>query len=99
MIAKRLAVMYLLLNKKDTGTICSVLKVSKGTVAKYALLLQQNNGILSQSLIQMIKNRKLKKYFEDLFIDIFLTPGTPNINWKTAWKIQKKSKIEAKEGL
>lgn len=99
MVAKRLAIMYLLLNNKTSITICSVLKVSKATVAKFSLLLQENDGVLIHFLTSIKQNKELNKTFESIFLDTFFSPGIPGTHWASAWKRKNANEREINEGL
>src|SRR3989344_8936651 len=46
MLAKRVAIVYLLMKKIEYDNICDRLKVSPTTVAKYSLLMEKSEGIV-----------------------------------------------------
>ena len=46
MLAKRVAIVYLLLKKVEYYNICERLKVSQATVARYSLLMEKSEGIV-----------------------------------------------------
>ena len=84
MLAKRVAIIYLLLKKIEYYNICDRLKVSSGTVAKYSLLMEKSEGIVP-TFKQIVKNDKIKIFLEEVFNNIF-APGKPGVNWKIAWE-------------
>ncbi len=84
MIAKRVAIIYLLLKQIDKATICTVLKVSSSTVAKYAILIEKSEGIVPQ-FKKILKSEKIRIFLEDI-INSFFAPGAYGVNWKRAWK-------------
>lgn len=92
MIAKRIAIIYLLLKKINQQNICQVLKVSSSTVAKFSLLMEKSIGIVP-TFKSLIRNEKLKEFLEDI-VDSFFEPGIPGVNWTAAWerKIEKEKK-------
>lgn len=84
MLAKRVAIIYLLLKKIEYYNICDRLKVSPTTVAKYTLLMEKSEGIVP-TFKQIVKIDKVKIFLEEVFNNIF-APGKIGINWKIAWK-------------
>lgn len=58
MIAKRVAIIYLLLKNINQRTICQVLKVSSGTVVKYSLILEKSQGV-SLAFLRLMRNERL----------------------------------------
>jgi len=84
MIAKRIAIMYLLLKRIDHRNICRVLKVSTATVAKFNLLLEKETGI-KQTFVPILQIDTIKNFFDDFFNSIF-EPGVVGVNWKSAWR-------------
>ncbi|MCR4276674.1 MAG: Trp family transcriptional regulator [Candidatus Roizmanbacteria bacterium] len=84
MLAKRVAIIYLLIKKIEYYNICDRLKVSPSTVAKYALLMEKSEGIVP-TFKQIVKIDKVKIFLEEIFNNIF-APGKVGINWEIAWK-------------
>ena len=84
MIAKRIAIIYLLLKKIEHRNICEVLKVSSATVAKFSLLMEKSQGIVP-SFRSMLRNEKIKGFLKDIHNSIY-PPGAYRVDWKTAWK-------------
>ncbi len=84
MLAKRVAVIYLLLKKIEYYNICDRLKVSPTTVAKYSLLMEKSEGIVP-TFKQLVRIDKVKIFLEEIFNNIF-APGKYGVNWKIAWE-------------
>lgn len=95
MIAKRIAIMYLLMKGIDNRTICYVLKVSSATVAKFAILAEKSVGVIPL-FKKMLVNEKIVEFFQEVF-NSFFAPGVPGVNWKAAWK--RKIDLERKKAL
>ncbi len=91
MIAKRVAIIYLLMKNVDYLVISDVLKVSSTTIAKFHSIMNKGKEI-KNILEGLIGNEKIKDFFEELF---FREPGTYGTNWKSAW--HKKFEIERKK--
>ena len=93
MLAKRVAIIYLLLKKIEYDNICDRLKVSPTTVAKYSLLMEKSEGIVP-TFKQIVKVDKINIFLEEIFNSIF-APGKIGVNWKIAWenKINLEKKI------
>ena len=91
MIAKRVAIIYLLMKNVDYLIISDVLKVSSTTIAKFHTIMIDGKEIKS-ILEGLIGNEKIIDFFEELF---FREPGTYGVNWKSAW--WQKFEIERKK--
>lgn len=99
MLAKRIAIMYLLKRQMPANMVCSILKVSKATVAKFTLLLEQDTSPLSTILEKLIKKRVIVNLLETVLVDSIVQPGTIGVNWLFAWKRKIKREKYQKEGL
>jgi Trp operon repressor len=84
MIAKRIAIIYLLLKEIDYYNICNVLKVSPSTVAKFSLLMEKSQGIVP-TFKNVLAKEEVREFLEEVFNTLF-APGVPGINWKAAWE-------------
>lgn len=93
MLAKRIAIIYLLLKKVDYLTICDVVKVSPSTVAKFSLLLEKSEEV-SQTFSSILRQEKILNFVEGIFNDLF-APGTMGVNWSNAWR--RKNEFERKQ--
>lgn len=83
MIAKRIAIVYLLLKDVTAEDIAEYLSVSKATVAKFNLLFEQKKeSKLVGKIKKILRNEKISNFFEDLFANIFLQPGLRIGHWK-----------------
>lgn len=93
MLAKRVAIIYLLMKKIEYYNICDRLKVSTATVSRIALLMEKSDGIVP-AFKQIVKNDKVKIFLEEVFNNIF-APGKIGVDWKIAW--ENKNKLEYKK--
>jgi len=93
MLAKRIAIIYLLLKKIDYLTICDVIKVSPSTVAKFSLLLEKSEEV-TQTFSSILRQEKVLNFVEGIFNDLF-APGTIGVNWSNAWR--RKNVFERKQ--
>lgn len=93
MLAKRVAIIYLLLKKIEYYNICDRLKVSSATVSKIALLMEKSDGIVPV-FKQIVKIDKVKIFLEEVFNTVF-APGKVGVNWKIAW--ENKNNLEKKK--
>lgn len=97
MIAKRIAVMYLLTKNVDHRTISKVLKVSPSTVAKFSIILQTNNELIG--LLQTLaKSNDIDLFFAKVFSTL-RSPGQYGANWKNAWGLKRKIERREQEGI
>lgn len=97
MIAKRIAIIYLLMKNIDYQMICKVIKVSSGTVFKYRLLMEDSKGIVP-ALKDLVALEKIALVFEGFFNEIF-HPGLYGINWSAAWQRKKNLQRKKREGI
>ncbi len=84
MIAKRVAVVYLLMKNIDYLTICQTIKVSSATVSKFNFLMTKSTGVVP-ALNKILKNEKIEDFFGEI-ISIVRAPGVPGVNWSQAWR-------------
>ncbi|OGK08312.1 hypothetical protein A2767_04405 [Candidatus Roizmanbacteria bacterium RIFCSPHIGHO2_01_FULL_35_10] len=97
MVAKRIAIVYLLLKKIDYRIICDVLKVSSATISRYNLLLQNSDGLVP-AFNNILRNDKLLLFMDELFNALF-PPGTYGTNWKSTWQRKFRIQREKTEGI
>jgi len=82
MIAKRVAIVYLLMKDINYLIISDVLKVSSRTIAKFHAMITEGKEI--KNIIESVAgNDRIKDFFEELF---FREPGNYGIDWKLAWR-------------
>ncbi|VVA44443.1 conserved hypothetical protein [Candidatus Roizmanbacteria bacterium] len=93
MLAKRVAIIYLLLKKIEYYNICDRLKVSSATVSRIALLMEKSEGIVPV-FKQIVKIDKVKMFLEEVFNNVF-APDKVGVNWKIAW--ENNNKLENKK--
>ncbi|MBI5127157.1 hypothetical protein HZA76_01750 [Candidatus Roizmanbacteria bacterium] len=91
MIAKRIAIIYLLMKKINYTNISDVLKVSSETIAKFKMIMIKN-GEIKKVLGGIVGVEKVKNFFEELLTS---EPGTYGVDWKLAWK--KKIEIQRRK--
>lgn len=84
MIAKRVAIIFLLMKKIDYLNISNVLKVSPSTIAKFHFIMERSKGI-TKALNSIVRNEKITNFLEELWLE-FRGPGTYGVNWSSAWK-------------
>jgi len=82
MVAKRIAIIYLLMKNINYENISDVLKVSSETIAKFQLIMEKS-GEIKEILKGTVGTENIKDFFEELF---FREPGTHGVNWESAWK-------------
>ncbi len=84
MIAKRVAIFYMLMKKLDYYNISKSLKVSPSTIAKFNLVKENSRGIVN-ALKGTVRNEKIINFFEELILEL-RRPGKYGVNWKNAWQ-------------
>lgn len=75
MIAKRIAIIYLLVKNVDQVVIADHIKVSRSTVSRFKLLFHNKKTKLIIIIESFLRNEKISHFFEDLFADIFTRVG------------------------
>lgn len=85
MVAKRIAIIYLLLKGIDHTTIAKYLKSSRATVAKFSLLFYDKETKLIGIIGELLNKESISHFFEDLFADIFIQPGLKIGHWQMHW--------------
>jgi len=85
MIAKRIAIIYLLTKHVEQVAIAEYIKVSRATVSKFNLLFYEKKTRLIKIIESFLKNEKIGHFFEDLFADIFIQPGLKIGHWQSYW--------------
>lgn len=96
-LAKRIAVLYLLIKKIDYLIIRDVLKVSTSTISKCVMILE-NSKNLTKTLQSLAQNNQMKDIFLEAFSD-FSSPGSYGISWKNAWRNKKEIERKKREGI
>ena len=97
MIAKRVAIVYLLLKGIDQRNISRVLKVSTATVSKYSLLMEKSTGVVP-SFTKILTNEKILDFLDKMFDSLF-PPGTYGTDWKAAWERRKRMSFKKTYGM
>ena len=84
MIAKRVAIIYMLMKRIENSIIVDSLKVSPSTISKFQVTFENSKGVV-KALNTIVKNEKISDFFEKLIIE-FRGPGTYGVDWKSAWE-------------
>ena len=75
MLAKSIAIIYLLTKGLTPTIISDYLKVSRATIAKFSLLFYQKETKSIQMLKSMITKGKVLGFIEDMFSELYIQPG------------------------
>lgn len=92
MVAKRIAIIYLLIKGVDHTSIAKYLKSSRATVAKFSLLFYDKETKLIGVIGELLNKESVSHFFEDLFADIFIQPGLKIGHWQSYWDHKKRQK-------
>jgi len=90
MIAKRIAIIYLLMKRVNSGDIAEYLKVSRSTISKFSLLFYEKDTVLITTIKQLLKKENISNFFDDLFSDLFIQPGIKIGHWQQHWEHKKR---------
>ena len=90
MIAKRIAIIYLLTKHVEQVVIADNIKVSRATVGKFNLLFYKKKTRLIKIIESFLNNEKIGHFFEDLFADIFIHQGIYIGHHKLKWEHEKR---------
>lgn len=93
MIAKRVAIVFLLLRDIDQRTISNVVKVSNATASRYSRLIE-NNEEFKNAFNKILSDARLTDFIYELF-NVLLPPGRYGVNWKAAW--QRKGELQRRK--
>jgi Trp operon repressor len=98
MIAKRIAIIYLLTKHVEQVVIAEHIKVSRATVGKFNLLFYKKKTRLIKIIETFLKNKKIGHFFEDLFADVFIHPGIyighHQLNWEHKKRQEERKMID-----
>ncbi len=92
MVAKRIAIIYLLIKGVEQSSIAQYLKSSRATVAKFSLLFYDKETKLIAIIGGLLNKEKISHFFEDLFADIFIQPGLKIGHWQSYWDYKRRQK-------
>lgn len=97
MLGKRLSIAYMLRNGYTQREICSILKVSLGTVSKISLTLHTKGNGYKQIVDRMLKEEKITAFFDKLSkkLDHALPPR--GANWSEHYKNANQSRQAKKK--
>lgn len=90
MVAKRIAIIYLLTKNVQQIDIAEYLKTSRATVAKFSLLFYEKEAKIIRILKEIVSREKIHNFLEDLFADLFIQPGFKIGHYKMAWEHKKR---------
>ena len=82
MVAKRIAIIYLLTKGLNQTDISEYMKVSRATVAKYALLFYDKETKTIQMIKSLITKGKVLGFIEDMFAELFIQPDLKIGHWQ-----------------
>jgi Trp operon repressor len=99
MIAKRITIIYLLIKGIDQAIIANTIKVSTGTVSKYAVMFYNKNTKLVELIRKMITEEKVLNFLDDVFADIFIQPGIQMGHWNLYWQHKRRKDRRKATGL
>ena len=85
MVAKRIAIIYLLLKGVDHSTVAKYLKSSRATVAKFSLFFYEKESKLVGIIGELLNKESFNHFFEDLFADLLIHPGLKIGHWQMYW--------------
>ncbi len=97
MIAKRIAIFYLLIKEVDYRVICKTLKVSAATVFKFRSIFENNDSVKG-GIEAIIGKDKLKEIFEEIYL-IMRGHGVPGVNWSGALKHKRDFERRKAQGI
>lgn len=92
MIAKRIAIIYLLMKQVNQISIGEYIKVSQATVSKFNLLFFEKKTRLIKIIQSITKKEKIGHFLEDLFADLFIQPGIKIGHWQSYWDHKKRQR-------
>jgi Trp operon repressor len=90
MLAKRLAIIYLLIKKVDYRDITDTLKVSSATVTFYSTTFYKKDSRVVNIIKMMLKKEKVLNFLDDFFADIMIHPGIHIGHWQMYWDHKRK---------
>lgn len=92
MVAKRIAIIYLLIKGHEQIAIAQYLRVSRATVSKFCLLFYEKESRIIKIIKSILRKEKIKKFLEDLFADILIQPGIKIGHWEAYWNHKRRQK-------
>jgi len=90
MIAKRIAIIYLLIKGVENTEISEYLKVSSATVAKFNLLFYEKESALIPVISDLLRKEKVSNFLDNVFADLLIQPGIKKGHWKMYWEHKRK---------
>lgn len=99
MIAKRVAIVYLLLKGISQDNIAESLKVSTGTVSRFSILFSKKETKIMELLKHMITKEKALAFLENTFTDLLIQPGIKRGHWKLYWEHKRQKLRDKTQGI
>jgi Trp operon repressor len=99
MIAKRIAILYLLIKGIPHTVISQTLKVSSATVAVYAWMLHKKEATFVSDLKKIIAKEKLVEGIDDVLAEIFIQPGLRLGHWQKYWNREREKNRKRVSGI
>ena len=96
MIAKRVAIFFLISRGEEWKTIRDTIMVSLASISKCQMILRNNHAM--KETVEYLSNRKEMGIFFNEFLLSLFGPGTAYINWKNAWK-RKRELVQMKSDI
>ncbi len=82
MVSKRIAIIYLLIKDIKQSAISHRLKVSRATVAKFALLIYMKDSKIKKIINALIAKKTVLNFLHDIFADLLIQPGLKKGHWQ-----------------
>lgn len=82
MLAKRLAIIYLLIKKVDYRDIADTLKVSTATILFYSTRFYKRNSRVVNIINKMLGKEKALNFLDDFFANFMIRPGVHIGHWQ-----------------
>lgn len=92
MLAKRLAIIYMLIKKVDYRDIADTLKVSTATILYYATSFYKRDSRVVNIINKMLKKENVLNFLDDFFASFMIHPGVYIGHWKLHRDHQQKQK-------
>ena len=93
MLAKRLAIIYLLIKKVDYRDIADTLKVSTATILFYATTYYKRSSRVVNIINGMLKNEKVLNFLDDFFANFMIHPGVYIGHWQLYRDHQRRQEV------
>ena len=99
MLGKRLSIAYMLRKNYTQREICSILKVSLGTVNKINSTLQTQGNGYKQIVDRMLKEDKITAFFDKLSTKLDKALPPRGANWSEHYKNSQKKQAKSRKSF